>query len=172
MSVRVVAASCTIAWLFLGGCSLATSWSDLPIGPLDLPDASRVDAAKTVIDSGPIVADSGPDVIDSGGACPTDQYFCGDPTSIPNGTDTLYGCVGVAGTQVAVTVCTHGCLRRQPLATDACNCNLSGLYCGNDQIPGDPNTLYRCNPDYSGTKVMKCAAGCEVNKVGQDDKCK
>lgn len=175
MTVRVVAVSSALSCLLLGGCSLATSWSDLPLGPLDAPDASRADAAKTVIDAGPVIADSGPETADSSGACPLGEFVCGDPTSPGvNGADTLYTCEtsDTAGGGTAVTVCTHGCLRRQPVASDVCNCNVSGLYCGNDQIPGDPDTLYRCNPDFSGTKVMKCAAGCEVNKVGKDDACK
>ena len=175
MRVCVVAATCTITGFFLLGCSLATSWNDLPLGPLDAPDAAKIDAGKTVIDSGPTVVDSGSDAADASvdtSACPVGEYVCGgDPNGGPD-KDTLYSCPMGGMPASAVTVCTHGCVTRLPHGTDVCQCTVDGNYCGNDQIPGDPNTLYRCNPDFTGTLVMKCVNGCEVNKVGKDDACK
>jgi hypothetical protein len=50
-------------------------------------------------------------------------------------------------------------------------CSDGALYCGGDKLPGDPQTLYRCNTGRVPTARGACAAGCLV-RSGQNDACK
>lgn len=51
------------------------------------------------------------------------------------------------------------------------SCVVGGSYCGGDKLAGDPDTLYRCNADGTGTVIRKCENGCSVNP-GRDDSCR
>jgi hypothetical protein len=46
-----------------------------------------------------------------------------------------------------------------------------GAYCGGDQVPGDPSTLYRCKSGVQSL-IQVCAAGCSVQPAGVADFCK
>jgi hypothetical protein len=50
-------------------------------------------------------------------------------------------------------------------------CVSPGLYCGGDKLMGDPNTLFQCNPNGSGTLVQQCMYGCDREPPGSDDRC-
>lgn len=50
-------------------------------------------------------------------------------------------------------------------------CKPTGLYCGNDKVPGDPDVLYRCVADADAVVVERCEAGCAVAPPGYDDDC-
>ena len=51
------------------------------------------------------------------------------------------------------------------------DCVPGGFYCGGDKLDGDPQTLYKCQPNGSGTVAKSCPNGCQVNP-GTDDACK
>jgi hypothetical protein len=136
------------AWfvLFASGCSLTTSWDGLPIGV-------GPDAASDANEAG----------------CESGALYCGGD-GVVGKPSTLYQC-GASGTATAVVSCSKGCVRRQPASDDACVCTVGGFYCGNDQVVGDPKTLYKCAADYGATFVQSCPNQCVVN-VGVDDTCK
>jgi hypothetical protein len=45
-----------------------------------------------------------------------------------------------------------------------------GFYCGNDGVPGDPNTLYQCTGGNLAGQTA-CANNCQSNPGDQDDSC-
>ena len=51
-------------------------------------------------------------------------------------------------------------------------CKPPGRYCGNDKVPGDPNTLYRCVADADAVVIGACEAGCVIAPPGSDDYCR
>ena len=60
----------------------------------------------------------------------------------------------------------------RPGQDDACRtCVVGGLYCGGDDLAGDPSTLYHCTTEGTGAVVQHCAHGCRVNP-GANDACK
>lgn len=50
------------------------------------------------------------------------------------------------------------------------SCPDDGLYCGGDQVGGDPSTLYRCS-DHTLSIESACANGCNVQPAPTDDFC-
>jgi GH25 family lysozyme M1 (1,4-beta-N-acetylmuramidase) len=48
---------------------------------------------------------------------------------------------------------------------------VDGLYCGNDGLGGDANTLYRCTGG-NASVVQVCASGCQTMPAGINDLCK
>ncbi|HEY6175442.1 MAG TPA: FG-GAP-like repeat-containing protein [Kofleriaceae bacterium] len=73
-------------------------------------------------------------------------------------------------------VCSSGCSVQAAGVQDHCNdgggrCpSGNGLYCGNDGMGGDANTLYEC---YNGIAVAAklCVNGCQIKPAGQNDTC-
>lgn len=51
------------------------------------------------------------------------------------------------------------------------SCQDGGLYCGGDQLAGDPSTLYQCDGDGVPKARGRCLAGCLVNPT-TDDTCR
>jgi hypothetical protein len=153
-SMRLLAIVCASA-----GCSLATSWTDLPLG--ERIDASVSDAA---LDANPQRDAATVD----GGTCVNGKLYCGGDVVVGN-PSTLYRC-GANGTASAALICQKGCARKQTAHDDACVCAVDGLYCGNDQVIGDPGKLYKCNADYTATLVQSCTTQCVV-RPGQNDVC-
>lgn len=51
------------------------------------------------------------------------------------------------------------------------NCNAGALYCGGDQLAGDPQTLYQCNAGGVPLARGACPSGCIV-RPGKDDVCR
>ena len=49
-------------------------------------------------------------------------------------------------------------------------CTDGGLYCGGDELDGDPQALYRCQAGV-GVRVEVCAAGCVI-ETSRDDHCR
>jgi hypothetical protein len=142
------------------GCSLTTSWDGLKLDVApDAPDAT--DAPE-------------PNANDEDAAparCVADRYYCGG-NGVVGEPSTLYRCLADGGATAALP-CEHGCARRgdgSGTVDDACICVVGSPYCGNDQIVGDKNTLYKCESDYSGSLVTHCDAGCFVH-AGANDAC-
>lgn len=91
----------------------------------------------------------------------------------------LQGRNGLAGnaveTNCAISEADKAAVRAA-LAGDASSpppqgrCVENGTYCGGDKVPGDPNTLYRCNADGTVTAIERCANGCSINP-GRNDTC-
>jgi RHS repeat-associated protein len=88
--------------------------------------------------------------------------------------NTLFQCTN--GNLSVAQVCGGGCQMRPPGYDDYCKGGSgtcpsgNGLYCGNDGMGGDPNTLYQCE---NGTAVAArvCANGCKIMPPGQNDVC-
>jgi hypothetical protein len=59
--------------------------------------------------------------------------------------------------------------QRLPPAGGSCPLG-NGLYCGDNGIPGDPSTLYRCT-DGAIVVEQACAAGCFAKPSGEADVC-
>ncbi len=99
-----------------------------------------------------------------------DDYVHGDP-------NTLYRCTG--GVASVEQVCSAGCSIQPAGVNDRCvaasvgaTCTglNNGLYCGNDHVRGDPNTLYRCSAGVASVEA-RCASGCQVFPDGRNDRC-
>lgn len=106
-------------------------------------------------------------------ACVAGGLYCGGD-KLAGDPETLYQCNG-GGVPLARGRCAHGCLVR-PTEDDACSggpmtCVEGGLYCGGNEVAGDPRTLYRCSGG-AGTAPMPCADGCVVAPAGSDDHCR
>jgi hypothetical protein len=104
--------------------------------------------------------------------------YCGNDG--PGGdANTLYKCT--SGTASVQQVCANGCQIMPSGTDDACktggttgpSCTglASGLYCGNDGVNGDANTLYKCNGGAISVQQV-CANGCQVMPAGTNDACK
>jgi hypothetical protein len=105
----------------------------------------------------------------NGGSCVPGGYYCGGD-KVSGNSNTLYRC-NSNGTATAVESCSRGCAVR-PGRDDACRrCVVGGYYCGGDKLPGDPDTLYRCNQEGLGDVEEHCSKGCVVHS-GSDDSCK
>jgi len=109
---------------------------------------------------------AGPDCFAGGFYCGGDK-LAGDP-------GTLYRCDAPSPPTVR-GVCTYGCILR-PGLDDTCRggggvCMTGGFYCGGDKLDGDPQTLYKCQSDGTGSVAKTCPNGCQVNP-GSDDTCK
>jgi hypothetical protein len=111
-------------------------------------------------------------VLASPQACVAGSRYCGGD-KLAGDPGTLYECNG-GGVPLARGACTAGCISR-PTLDDACAadggpCTDGGLYCGGDELAGDPQTLYRCAGG-AGIAVMTCMLGCTV-VPGQNDTCR
>jgi hypothetical protein len=151
--------------LACSACSLATSWSDLPLGRG--PDSGEVDA-DALKDAELDAHDASDGAKVDAGACTSGRYYCGGDGVVGDPT-TLYRC-GINGSAAPALVCMKGCAHKEPSKDDACVCVAGGFYCGNDQVLGDPNKLYQCNADNTATLVQTCPKSCVV-RTGQDDIC-
>jgi hypothetical protein len=50
-------------------------------------------------------------------------------------------------------------------------CTIGGVYCGGNELEGDPNTLYKCTA--TGPVIRgACVGGCEIRAAGKDDACR
>jgi hypothetical protein len=129
----------------------------------------------------PAVAGGGGDdggVVDAGGADAGNGQCNGTPDGVYCGGDhvtgdptTLYQCT--SGDLQVSQVCANGCTVQVDGTSDACAAAAScgsqpdGLYCGNDAVGGDPNTLYQCTGGNISVSQV-CANGCAVNTSGSD----
>ncbi|MEO8704477.1 MAG: hypothetical protein ABI867_30770 [Kofleriaceae bacterium] len=104
--------------------------------------------------------------------CDVDTLYCGG-TLVAGDADTVYGC-NPGGVPVARGKCLAGCA--PGIATTNAECNAAGGpcsmgdYCGGDEVPGDPLTLYRCT-DGAPTNPRVCTNRCVVNENNDDDFC-
>lgn len=73
------------------------------------------------------------------------------------------------GSSLVALLLRHFKGRLPPPAGGSCPLG-NGLYCGDNGIPGDPGTLYRCT-DGAITAVEACAAGCFAKPSGEADAC-
>lgn len=174
--------------LGLGVGAVATACFALPDGseyvhPDSMPDGATlaagdgapasvsadVGAAKTTPDDDAGPDDAGPAASDAGG-----QLVCGG-NGVDGDVGTLYRVVPGAAPVVA-QVCDKGCEWTAGASGDCCRtstncCCGSGMYCGNDGLPGDPTVLFDCQRDRIDP-VTRCDAGCLSESSGVDDRCK
>ncbi len=105
-----------------------------------------------------------------GSSCVAGGLYCGGD-KVSGDPNTLYRCNASAAPSV-VEYCSGGCIVR-PGQNDLCgarSCQAGGLYCGGDKLPGNPDTLYRCNSGGAPSVVQACSTACVV-RPGQDDVC-
>lgn len=105
--------------------------------------------------------------------CVAGATYCGGD-KIAGSADTLYECNG-GGVPIAHGRCAHGCTT-DPGADDYCDggpeqCTAPGHYCGGNEVDGDPEVLYTCQANGTGTVLMHCATTCSVQPAGTDDMC-
>lgn len=107
-------------------------------------------------------------------ACPAgDGDYCGG-NGIEGDVDTLYTCRG--GALTVKQTCAAGCYPKPTGQNDECvdrtqTCTAGdGLYCGNNGIVGDPDTLYRCANGIV-TVQQHCGGACDRKPAGFDDAC-
>lgn len=104
------------------------------------------------------------------GTCVPGGFYCGGD-KVTGNANTLHRCNADGKTAAVVRACKHGC-SVNPGDDDSCRCSPGGAYCGEDQITGNVNTLYRCGSNGVSTSVIaRCSRGCAVNS-GRDDSCK
>ena len=118
-------------------------------------------------------APSGP----SPASCPSgDGLYCGG-NGVSGDASTLYQCTG--GNLTVAQSCSNGCQKMPAGTNDQCaappppppSCpSGNGLYCGNDGVGGDSNTLYQCTGG-SLSPVSLCAQGCTTMPAGTNDQC-
>ncbi|MEO8843101.1 MAG: hypothetical protein ABI704_16115 [Kofleriaceae bacterium] len=106
-------------------------------------------------------------------ACLGGSRYCGGD-KISGDPDTVYECVA-NGVPSAHGACPGPCVLRTG-QDDECAavdgpCAEGGLYCGGDQLTGDPGSLYQC-ANGVGTFVMQCANGCAINAAPSKDACR
>jgi hypothetical protein len=107
--------------------------------------------------------------------CPSGNgLYCGGD-GVSGDPNTLYQCT--AGNLTVSQVCPSGCQVMPAGVNDQCRANancagqVDGLYCGNDGLSGDPNTLFRCTGG-NASVAQVCANGCQVNPPGINDQCR
>ncbi len=146
----------------LASCSLVTTWDGLTTGGSGGADAGTTSGAP---DAGPDAPTHVVDAAADAAACKVTGLYCGgdDVNGDPN---TLYHCNGAAAPTVA-EVCKYGCIVRSAGEDDTCRCTPGGAYCGGDKVEGNPDTLYRCQTNGTGTVIEHCTNGCKV--VPNDD---
>lgn len=106
-------------------------------------------------------------------ACVAGGFYCGGD-KLAGDPETLYQCNG-GGVPLARGRCVHGCVV-MPTDDDACaggpeTCVDGGLYCGGNELAGDPRTLYVCDNGVA-TAPMPCPNGCMIGPPGTDDGCR
>ncbi|MEO6775569.1 MAG: hypothetical protein ABI467_21590 [Kofleriaceae bacterium] len=106
-------------------------------------------------------------------ACIAGSRYCGGD-KVAGDPDTVYECVA-GGVPSAHGACPGPCVLRTA-DDDECGavgnpCTDGGLYCGGDQLAGDPSSLYKCASG-SGTFVMQCTNGCAINAPPNKDACR
>lgn len=77
--------------------------------------------------------------------------------------------LGTGAAQTMVTPRQHAAITIELSPTAACNAG--ALYCGGDQLAGDPATLYQCNAGGVPLARGVCQYGCIV-RPGKDDTCR
>lgn len=106
-------------------------------------------------------------------ACVVGSRYCGGD-NVAGDPDTVYECVS-DGVPSAHGACPGPCVLRtgqdDECAAVASPCAEGGLYCGGDQLAGDPSSLYQC-ANGSGTFVMRCTSGCAINAAPSKDACR
>jgi len=176
----------------LVACSLVTSWDGLPLGASDADTgtdepSTKVDASTKVDtgrdpdrppdggsssgdlpETGTLPEDASTDVEAGPSGCPAGIYRCG--SRVGGAANDLYQCT--AGGPVKRWTCSRGCTLRDggPETNDVCGCFPGGSYCGEDQVIGDPKTLYECKADFTGKLLRVCPDRCVINP-GSDDSC-
>jgi hypothetical protein len=106
-----------------------------------------------------------------GGPCAglDDGFYCGGD-GVAGDPSTLYRCA--AGALAGSQPCAHGCQSNPGNQDDICGCQglNDGMYCGQDDVGGDPSSLYRCA---GGTLSLAtaCPNGCIVEPGAMDDQC-
>lgn len=122
------------------------------------------------------VADAGTDGGTDAGSGPCvgrpPGNYCGSRLGLDPAT--RYQC-GTAAAAASLGPCAEGCEVTLVGTNDRCyqaNCTgqVSGLYCGSDNIVGNPGLLYRCAAGAVST-FSPCASECLTMPPGTDDKC-
>jgi hypothetical protein len=132
---------------------------------------ARDEHASARVALGPLSNDGGaPDFGDGG--CQIGGFYCGGD-KLEGDPNTLYRCAATG--PVIRGACVASCEVR-PGRDDRCRaaggpCTVNGRYCGGDELPGDPQTLYRCDGTENPPVVMVCANGCAI-QTGDDDFCR
>jgi len=151
-----IAAACSLA-----SCSLVTSWNGLT--KKNEGGSSSTSGTSTSGTSTSATSQSS----SSGGQCVLNGLYCGND-KLPGDPTRLYQCKA-DGMGNLVEVCMYGCTLRAAGHDDNCHCVPNALYCGNDKIDGDINTLYKCQPGTTmPTIVMKCPTKCVINTSAND----
>lgn len=106
-------------------------------------------------------------------ACIAGSRYCGGD-KVAGDTGTVYECVAGSAPS-AHGACPGACVLRTG-SDDECAavggpCSQGGVYCGGDQLAGDPGSLYTC-ANGSGTFLMRCTNGCAVNPPPTKDACR
>lgn len=104
--------------------------------------------------------------------CETGGDYCGG-NELAGDEDTLYRCTD--GVPIARGRCVHGCTVRDGI-DDGCGggpmtCVDGGLYCGGNELVGDPASLYRCEGGQAVDRIM-CPNGCAIATPPNDDFCR
>lgn len=104
--------------------------------------------------------------------CETGGDYCGG-NELAGDEDTLYRCTD--GVPIARGRCVHGCTVRDGI-DDGCEggpmtCVDGGLYCGGNELVGDPASLYRCEGGQAVDRIM-CPNGCAIATPPNDDFCR
>lgn len=106
-------------------------------------------------------------------ACVAGSRYCGGD-KVAGDPGSVYECVA-GGVPSAHGACPGACVLRTG-SDDECAavggpCSQGGLYCGGDELAGDPGSLYQC-ANGAGTFVMRCPNGCAVNPPPTKDACR
>ncbi len=137
----------------LGGMVLGTGW-----GKVEVAEGAHASLQIVLV----------PEV-----ACVPGSRYCGGD-KVAGDPDGVYECVS-GGAPSAHGACPGPCVLRTG-ADDECAavngpCAEGGVYCGGDQLAGDPSSLYKCVSG-SGTFVMRCTNGCAINAPPSKDACR
>ncbi len=116
------------------------------------------------------VEPAGTDDICNASSCPgADGLYCGND-GLGLNANVLYQCQ--SGATTVVQFCSHACVTETAGTNDHCDTCPSGdgLYCGNDGLGLDANTLYSCSGGFT-TVAQACGQPCQSAVAGQPDSC-
>src|SRR6185437_17106058 len=136
---RLIAAASSCA--LLAGCSLLTTWDGLTSDTSGARDAGRGGAGSSSSTGGGGSGGNGGSMGDGGEDGPEDAPADAPPDVVADA---------------------------PPDVVEAGSCDPMGHYCGDDEVKGDPGTLYRCNGSAPPTVLAHCLDTCLVRSGGAD----
>jgi hypothetical protein len=113
-----------------------------------------------------------PDPSTNGAICTAVGNVCGADGVTNGDADSAYVCAAVGAAPVSAMKCTQGCSAGQCTTGVTGDCVGAGLYCGGDQMSGDPSSLFTCpGAGLAPSAQQACPHGCQVNPPGTNDEC-